>query len=137
MMCSMYYTDFWCGSALIPGVKLDFCSLVGRVDEQCSLQTFYGTITSLYIKNMTEHLVVNRFEDIFYANAQKIQYSMFESRIVYFRIKWMLCKVGIIQLWKFLHDLDTHPISVWTWAQGVLGEKLHCWLVYLKKYKKA
>lgn len=38
-MCSMYYTDFLYGSALILGVKLDFCSPVGRVDEQGALQT--------------------------------------------------------------------------------------------------
>lgn len=32
---------------------------------------FYLTIAPLYIKNMTEHLVVNQLKDIFYGKAME------------------------------------------------------------------
>ena len=41
----------------------------------------------------------------------------------------MQCKVGIILLRKLLHDVDTHPVSIWTWAQGILRDKLDFWLI--------
>ena len=39
-------------------------------------------ITSFYIKNTAEHLVVNQFDDNFYGKALKYRHSIFESRII-------------------------------------------------------
>ena len=51
------------------------------------LKQFYLIITSLCIKNMAEHVIVNQLEDSLYGKALKYRYSVLENRTTYFRLK--------------------------------------------------